>query len=58
MTEGKWENKIDRKTGGAKPRQIERVVPETNFEFQLVYNVIEEKMLKRIFKCCHKVLNC
>ncbi|NMA05949.1 MAG: type III-A CRISPR-associated RAMP protein Csm3 [Acholeplasmataceae bacterium] len=50
LTEGKWENKIDRKTGGAKPRQIERVVPETNFEFQLVYNVIEEKDVKADFQ--------
>jgi len=36
----KWENTIDRTTGTAKnPRPIERVVPGTVFEFELVYRI-------------------
>ncbi len=50
FTEGKYENTIDRKTGKANPRQIERVVPETKFDFQIVYNVIDEKEVKEDFQ--------
>lgn len=49
FTEGKYENTIDRKTGKANPRQIERVIPETKFDFQLIYNVLDEKDLKEDF---------
>ena len=34
----------------ANPRQIERVVPETKFDFQIVYNVIDEKEVKEDFQ--------
>ena len=36
----KWENTIDRTTGTAKnPRPIERIVPGTEFSFELVYRI-------------------
>jgi CRISPR-associated protein Csm3 len=42
-TEGKWENRIDRKTGTAKdPRQLERVPAGARFDFELVYNVFDD----------------
>lgn len=42
LTEVKYENTINRKTGVANPRQIERVIPQTIFHFNLVYNQIDE----------------
>lgn len=43
-TEGKWENTIDRKSGTAgNPRQIERVPAGAEFNFELVYNVYDDK---------------
>lgn|SRR5690554_4540551 len=44
-TEGKWENTINRKSGVANPRQIERVIPKTKFSFNLIYNVINKEEL-------------
>lgn len=43
-TEIKYENKIDRGTGKAMPRQLERVPAGSEFSFKLVYNIenIEE----------------
>ena len=38
-TEVKFENTINRSTGVANPRQIERVVPGAMFDFSLVYDV-------------------
>ncbi len=48
-TEVKWENTILRRTGVARPRQMERVSPNVSFKFLLVYNIIEEKDLKEDF---------
>ena len=42
LTEVKFENKIDRGTCGANPRQIERVVPGVVFKTVTVYNELEE----------------
>lgn len=42
MTEIKSENTINRITGVANPRQIERVVPGTVFDFFLTYDIEEE----------------
>lgn len=39
LGEVKFENTIDRATGGATPRQIERVPAGMQFDFQLVYNL-------------------
>lgn len=52
-TEIKWENVIDRVTSQATPRQIERVPGGTEFEFEAIYNVYNEKdreNLKLVFK--------
>lgn len=42
LTEIKTENTIDRTTSRAMPRQIERVVRGTVFEFEIIYDVMEE----------------
>jgi CRISPR-associated protein Csm3 len=42
-TEGKWENTIDRAKGSAgHPRQLERVPPGAQFNFELVYDVYDD----------------
>ena len=41
LTEVKTENTIDRKTAGAMPRQIERVVRSPIFNFEIIYDVLE-----------------
>ena len=41
-TEVKFENSINRLSGVANPRQIERVVRGTRFPFQIIYNVESE----------------
>jgi CRISPR-associated protein Csm3 len=38
-TEVKFENKIDRITAVANPRQIERVIPGCKFEISIIYNI-------------------
>jgi len=51
-TEVKWENVIDRITSKANPRQMERVPPEAEFDFSMVYNVFNEddrKNLRYVF---------
>ena len=40
LTEGKWENTINRKTLVANPRQIERVIPGSKFKLELIYDVL------------------
>lgn len=40
-TEVKFENTISRMTAIANPRQIERVIPRTKFDLNIVYNVQE-----------------
>ncbi|MGD0489550.1 MAG: type III-A CRISPR-associated RAMP protein Csm3 [Syntrophorhabdales bacterium] len=42
VVEEKWENTINRITAEANPRQMERVVPGTQFEFDLSYRVIDD----------------
>lgn len=39
FTENKYENTIDRNTTEANPRQIERVVKDNVFDFEIIYNV-------------------
>lgn len=42
VLEEKWENVIDRLLGRAKsPRQMERVVPGTIFDFEIIYRIFE-----------------
>ncbi|HZJ83115.1 MAG TPA: type III-A CRISPR-associated RAMP protein Csm3 [Clostridia bacterium] len=41
LTEIKTENTINRQTSEANPRQIERVVRGTIFDFELIYDVLE-----------------
>ena len=42
-TEVKWENVIDRVTSAATPRQNERVPAGTRFDFEMIYNVYDER---------------
>ncbi len=42
LVEEKWENTINRITAEANPRQIERVVPSTGFDFDLSYRVLDD----------------
>ena len=45
-TEIKYENTIDRTTGIANPRQLERVPAGSEFDFQIVYNVEDAEEVK------------
>lgn len=52
-TEVKFENVIDRITSAANPRQTERVPAGAQFEFEMIYNVFNEKdkeNLREVFK--------
>lgn len=52
-TEVKFENSIDRITSAANPRQNERVPAGAQFEFEMIYNIFDEKdkeNLKHVFK--------
>lgn len=42
-TEVKWENVIDRVTSAATPRQNERVPAGARFDFEMIYNVYDER---------------
>lgn len=44
--EVKFENSIDRLTAEANPRQIERVIRDAEFEFQIMYDAWFEEVLK------------
>lgn len=47
-TESKWENVIDRITSKAEhPRQTERVPQGAEFEFQMIFNIMEEQDVNR-----------
>lgn len=49
-TESKWENTINRLTSKAdNPRQTERVPQGAEFDFQMVFNVMEEEDLDRFY---------
>lgn len=52
-TEVKFENAIDRITSAANPRQTERVPAGAEFDFEMVYNVFEDRdkeNLRKVFK--------
>ena len=49
-TEVKFENTIDRKTAGAKPRQIERVIAGSKFDFEIFYNLDDIKEVEKDFE--------
>ena len=42
MTEVKFENTIDRITAEANPRQIERAIRNSTFDFELIYEITDE----------------
>lgn len=50
LTEVKTENSIDRKSSKANPRQIERVVRGSIFDFELFYDVLNEDDVEEDFK--------
>lgn len=45
-TETKFENAINRVTAVANPRQIERAIRTSQFNFELIYDVVEESEVK------------
>ena len=45
-TETKFENTINRVTAVANPRQIERAIRTSQFNFELIYDVVEESEVK------------
>lgn len=50
MTEVKFENTINRLTAVANPRQIERSVAGSEYELNLIYNVVKEDEMIEDFK--------
>lgn len=50
VTEVKFENTINRFTAVANPRQIERVIRGTEFQFSIIYNIEDEKEMEEDFK--------
>lgn len=46
ITEVKYENSINRRTSVANPRQIERVVPGTVFQVNIVYDAVNKDEIK------------
>ncbi len=46
LTEAKYENTIDRLTARANPRQIERVIKGTKFDFSVVYTISGDENIK------------
>ena len=49
-TEVKFENTIDRKTAVATPRQIERVIAGSKFDFEIFYNLDDIKEVEKDFE--------
>ena len=49
-TEVKFENTIDRKTADANPRQIERVIAGSKFDFEIFYNLDDIKEVEKDFE--------
>lgn len=49
-TEVKWENALDRVTAAANPRPIERIPPDVDFTFELVYDVEDLSQLEADLK--------
>lgn len=58
LTEVKTENGIDRKTSIAMPRQIERVIRGALFDFEMIYDVLEnhENEVEEDFKNIEKAM--
>lgn len=64
LTEVKFENTITRSTGGAKPRQIERVVPGVEFKLSILYDAWfsvldkdeDKEDNKGVAKCVHEII--
>lgn len=56
LTEAKAENYIDRKKGTATPRQIERIVAGTIFDFVLVYDAVNQDEAVEDFRMLSKGL--
>lgn len=56
LTEAKAENYIDRKKGTATPRQIERIVAGTIFDFVLVYDAVNQDEAVKDFRMLSKGL--
>lgn len=56
VTEVKFENTINRLTGTANPRQIERVVRGSRFGFTVVYDIVEENEIREDFRNLAKAL--
>lgn len=50
LGEVKWENTIDRLTGGASPRQIERTPAGAEFAFRVAYSIEREEETERDMK--------
>jgi CRISPR-associated protein Csm3 len=57
IAETKFENTIDRLTGEANPRQIERVIRGAEFGFELIYNVLEESEVESDFANIKSAIN-
>ena len=49
-TEVKFENTIDRKTAVANPRQFERVIAGSKFDFEIFYNLDDIKEVEKDFE--------
>ena len=49
-TEVKFENTIDRETADPKPRQIERVIAGSKFDFEIFYNLDDIKEVEKDFE--------
>jgi CRISPR-associated protein Csm3 len=56
FTEIKFENTINRLCGTANPRQIERVVRGSVFDFRLVYDILEKSELDEDFRNLAKAM--
>lgn len=56
-TEVKFENTINRKTAVAHPRQIERVIRGSKFDFLMIYNVDEVKEVEEDFENIKEAMN-
>lgn len=50
VTEVKFENTINRKTGTANPRQIERSIRGSIFPLEIIYEVIKEEEIEEDFR--------
>ena len=56
FTEVKMENTINRSTGMAMPRNLERVIPETEFDFKLTLKVFDNEDLSDVVLGTMKLL--